>query len=653
MKEDVKAIHPMVSVPDAILSVLRSTALKIIGEGSGTEVIPVDWKLLMGRRLAHDVDMPAPGYPAYNASVMDGYAISSKDKIYLDGISWTHFVVDKVFAGEEVKQKTTNENLSTIPLAYYITTGAVVPDSCDCVVPIEDCYISDNSRNIMVKSTTTIQSGKWIRPIGFDIPSETKVLHRGHILDSSAIGLLLQCGIQQVEVQRKTRVGVMSTGNELLQSLDAGDVKKGMIPDVNRPMLLSRLTEFESCTPVDLGSQRDDCVASIVTALECGLKDQECDVIITTGGISMGESDLMEQVLVQKMGGELHFGRLHMKPGKPSTFITLHFAGRTRLFFALPGNPVSALVCTELLVRPCLQIMRDELILPLDSSDLLDDRLQAMVQNAWVHSERDAVLSHDIKLDVERPEYHRVTLKTVSGDIKRFTATSTGVQQSSRLLSMRDAEGLLVLPQANENRSVARKGETFTVLLFNGKEGVSVRNSRHMNRPAKKSIRISLVYIHDRIDIGSEPVTKLEELGHRIKGALTSVNAYEVNIVSSKLYAGLAEGLFDGCIHENNDEKSEINLYILVSKISFQLQIEIAATIRQRLAKIAESIAIIARQGVAAEHPPSTIYEVVVGYLSNSAGSMLILLPEEGLQGALSTVQDLIKHSLRVRCGKL
>jgi molybdenum cofactor synthesis domain-containing protein len=649
--KDIEAMHPMVSVPDAILSVLRSTALKILMEGSEAEAMSIDWKLLMGRRLAQDVYMEAPGYPAYNASIMDGYAISSEDKFIIDGSSWTHHVIDKVFAGDESRPVSKNENVSEIPLAFYITTGAVVPETCDCVVPIEDCYVSDDKQKIMVKAEAAIQSGKWIRPIGFDIPPNTRILPRGHVLDAPAIGLLIQSGIGKVQVQRKVRVGVMSTGNELLKSPDLQERKEGMIPDVNRPMLLSRLTEFESCIPVDLGSKRDDCDASIVKALEFGLNDEGCDVIITTGGISMGESDVMEKVLLQKMGGQIHFGRLHMKPGKPSTFITLHFAGRTRLIFALPGNPVSAIVCTELLVRPCLQMMRDELVLPIDPNESIGDKVKTMVQNAWVHSERNAILSHDVKLDMERPEYHRVTLTTDSRDISRYTATTTGIQQSSRLLSMRDAEGLLVLPHGNEKRSLARKGEIFTVLLLNDKQGVLVKNSHHLKHRIRKSLRISLVYIHDRSDLQSDHATMVQELGDRIKSTLTSFNNYDIDIVSSVSYSGLADGLFENCIYNTSDVNSEIDVYILVSKTSFRYQIEIASNIRQRLNKIADSIAIRARQGVTSDHPPNAIFEVVVGYLSNSSGSMLILLPADGFQGGLRNIQELMKHSLRIRHG--
>jgi molybdenum cofactor synthesis domain-containing protein len=323
------------------------------------------------------------------------------------------------------------------------------------------------------------------------------VLERGHVLDPPAIGLLLQLGVSEVHIRSPVKVGVLSTGNELLGPADNDDSPQvGRIPDVNRPILLSLLSTLGPwCIPVDLGIQRDDNIASLAQHLASAL--EECDVIISTGGISMGESDVMEHVLVKELGGTIHFGRLHMKPGKPTTFVTLSSNQRTRLFFAMPGNPVSATVCTHLLVKPCLNLLYNGPDGIVDThGESTEEMLQRVVQNAWLHPEVTATLTHDVKLDTERPEYHRVSL-AVSSD-GRLEATTTGVQRSSRLMSMRDAQGLVVLPQgAVGGKTKALKGEEYTVLLLHDDplHRVQACDSMHLNKKAHKSFRIGVVHV--------------------------------------------------------------------------------------------------------------------------------------------------------------
>ena len=159
----------------------------------------------------------------------------------------------------------------------------------------------------------------------------------------------------------------------------------------------------------------------------------------------MGEKDIMERVFTEGMGGRVHFGRMNMKPGKPTTFITIdRDAGGRKLVFALPGNPVSASVCTELLVRPCLDLLHQGG----DSDEKhsnADSFVKDAARNARVHEEVMAAITTDIKLDQGRPEYRRVALQraqTESGDKQQYAylATSTGVQRSSRVLSLRGAD---------------------------------------------------------------------------------------------------------------------------------------------------------------------------------------------------------------------
>ena len=497
----------MVSVPDAIRAVLRQTAFKLMSEPTTPESVDSwNWKELLGRRLAVDVIMSEPGYPAYSASIMDGYAIHTGDEnfsITSDGDGWTHVVVDRVFAGDAAKQvlqTTTASSALLLPSAYYITTGAIIPENCNCVVPIEACKVSDDGSRISI--TTTMKPGTWIRPIGCDIAAGTVVLPKGHIMQPVSMGLLMQSGVETVQVQQKLRVGVLSTGNELLlqrQQQQPNDGQQntattatGKIPDANRPILLALLSTF-GVEVIDLGIERDDDLEALTQTLRTAM--DTCDIILTTDGISMGEPDVLEQVVVQQLGGNLYFGRLHMKPGKPTTFVTVPHEGKTKLFFCMPGNPVSATVCTQLLVKPCLQLWSDASMDDDTSVDQQPDNgnmfsifanfnamVDRMVQNAWVHPEVTCRLSPNMKLDKERPEYHRVIFSTEK-EGKMLMATSTGVQRSSRLQSLRDADGLLVLPQGVDgHRMEVKAGEEFTVLLLKDDRGVQVGQSAHLNR---------------------------------------------------------------------------------------------------------------------------------------------------------------------------
>lgn len=316
--------HPMVPVPDAIRIVLRETArvlltpnakpqpsIQIRSDAPSSEIF--------GKVLDEEVRMKEPGYPPYNASIMDGYAIRTSEHSANKGgedDTWTHHVVDRVYAGDEQGPKSAGADAVALPSAYYITTGAVVPDTYDCVVPIEECLVSvEDQQKIRIHPSATIAPNTWIRPIGCDIPTGSVVLPKGHMMDPVALGLLQQSGADSIYVKRPLVVGVLSTGNELILGSKDDVTHTGKIPDVNRPILLNMLSTLGNyCQPRDLGNERDDDVQAMARTIDHAL--EKCDVIITTGGISMGETDIVERVLVDHCGGTLHLGRMHMKPGK-------------------------------------------------------------------------------------------------------------------------------------------------------------------------------------------------------------------------------------------------------------------------------------------------------------------------------------------------
>jgi molybdopterin molybdotransferase len=133
---------------------------------------------------------------------MDGFAIQTNDEFPRDnGEDWTHQVADKVYTGDQAPPKWLQES-GNLPLAYYITTGSVVPDSYNCVVPIEECQVSPDKKQIRIEPSATIQDQIWIRPIGCDIPAGSVVLPRGHRMDSVALDLLKQSGAELIQIKR-------------------------------------------------------------------------------------------------------------------------------------------------------------------------------------------------------------------------------------------------------------------------------------------------------------------------------------------------------------------------------------------------------------------------------------------------------------------
>ena len=634
--------HPMTAVPDALSIVLQETARRFLSKPRQTIQIPItNWDQLINQILIEPVYMQEPGYPNYRASIMDGFAIRVHEFESSNGGEWTHAVLDKVFAGDGVapKQSVSDQNL---PPAYYATTGAVVPDTFDCVVPIEECRLSDDQSKIAIQSTAIIQDQKWIRPVGCDIAPGSVVLPAGHVLDAVAMGLLRQAGCQYVTVSARPTVGVLSTGNELLQDSNSSTPTPiGSIPDVNRPILLSLFSAFDNCHAIDLGMVGDDDIDAMTNAIQAAMKS--CDVIITTGGISMGETDIVEQVLVERLQGQLHYGRMHMKPGKPTTFVTISPNQKTCLIFAMPGNPVSATVCTQLLVKPCLDLLVEGPDQSADTyGDSVDEQVRRIVSNAWVHPEIQGKLAHDIKLDPQRPEYHRVALKYRPDG--SCLVSSTGVQRSSRLMSLRDAEGLVCLPQASPGKTKALAGETYTVLLLREPKSrrVQVFNSLHLNKAKSrhKSTNVGIVQVN----------APNQDTDERVKKALSGSKSGTASIISSRVYSTeCAQSLFDYCTEEENADILVVTCPTLTG--CFRKHIELANDLRNKLDKVADAMALQARRGAAAQEQTTVLFEVVVGFVPKGKGSLLIFVPLEGLDGALGNVRGLLKHALQIARG--
>jgi molybdopterin molybdotransferase len=259
--------------------------------------------------------------PPFDQSAMDGYAVRTGD--FIDGAA-TLPVVARQIAGADH-----GIAAPAAPAAARIFTGAVIPPGFDAVVMQEECVPLAGAVTIARKP----EPGEHIRPAGDDVAEGAIVVRAATLIDSRHIAILAAAGVPHIRVRRRVRVGVVSTGNELRQ---AGEpLRIGEIHDSNRAMLLA-LLDMPAVELVDLGCVRDSRPA-IAHAFEAAARD--LDVVISTGGVSVGEEDHVAAA-VNAAGGTLSTLRAAIKPGKPASVGRLGAA----TLIGLPGNPVSALV---------------------------------------------------------------------------------------------------------------------------------------------------------------------------------------------------------------------------------------------------------------------------------------------------------------------
>lgn len=307
----------LLSIEEALRRVLARTAVL---EG---ESVPV--AAAAGRYLAEDVHATVD-LPPFASSAMDGYAVRAEDT------PGRLPVVFRIAAGVPAERALVGGE------AMAISTGGAVPPGADSVVPIEVVVESDNELEI----PAPVEPGANVRPLGGDVRAGDLVLAAGSRLGAAQIGALAAAGIADVVVARRPRVAVLSTGTELREPGET--LEPGQIYESNAPMLAAAF-EGAGAAVERIGPVSDD-EAEHRRALEHGL---EADVLVSSGGVSVGPHDLVRRILAE-LGVEEDFWGVAVRPGKPLAF---GVRGRT-LVFGLPGNPVSSLVGVELFVRPAL-----------------------------------------------------------------------------------------------------------------------------------------------------------------------------------------------------------------------------------------------------------------------------------------------------------
>lgn len=274
--------------------------------------------------------------PGFTNSSMDGFALSARDTT---STSNRLNVVGSIYAGDGTS--------STIRAgeAMRIMTGARLPDGADCVCMIEQVVVDHAGQTVTINKVMT--EGENVRHPGEDIKVGQPLVGPGDELTPLQLAVLASQGFTSILAIRRLRVGVLSTGNELVRSdrpLSGGEIR-----DTNGPLLMTLLEE-SGFTPVDLGIALDD-REEITRCLSSGVTD--CDAVISTGGVSVGDVDHVKLVIGELGGTSARTMRVAIKPAKPFAFATV--GERLTPIFGLPGNPVSTRVSFELFVRPALR----------------------------------------------------------------------------------------------------------------------------------------------------------------------------------------------------------------------------------------------------------------------------------------------------------
>ena len=362
----------------------------------------------IGRVLAEDLVAPA-SLPLFPSSAVDGYALRAADAgkpLRVIGES----AAGRPFAGT-IQPGT----------AARILTGGVLPDGADCVVMVEEVTLAGD----VVTTPSPLRAGTNFHAPGADVSAGEKVVAAGTQLSAAELGLAAALGFPRLPVRRRPRVALLSTGDELVEVGEKPG--RGQIVDSNRWALLAALREAGAeVRGLGIGPDEPEALRKLVVDVL-----REVDVLVTSGGVSVGTHDLIKPLLESL--GSVHVGRVKLKPGKPFTFATLPVAGATggeKLAFGLPGFPVSSLVTFEVFVRPALRKMQGF---------------------AALHRPTLPVrLAYDARASADRTEYQRVTLRREG---RELVAETTGSQSSSRLMSLAGAHALVRIPPGDQGIS--------------------------------------------------------------------------------------------------------------------------------------------------------------------------------------------------------
>jgi molybdopterin molybdotransferase len=400
----------MISVEDALQNILNSVSVL------GMEKVNI--LSALGRVIGEDV-YSGRNIPPKDNSAMDGYAVRSADTF---GASKENPVVLEVI--EELPAGSESQKAIGRGQAARIMTGAFVPEGADAIVPVENTR-KNNDGAVAIYANARIAQD--IRFAGEDVKSGEKVISKGEILGAAHIGMLASLGRSFVYLHQKPLVAIVSSGDELADIDEAPSLK---IVSSNSYSLAALITEC-GAIPMQMGiamDRREDLIDKFKAAMRA-------DLIISSGGVSVGDFDLVKDVMKQK-GNQMQFWQVAMKPGQPLAFGALENIP----VIGLPGNPVSTMVSFEQFARPAI--------------------LKMMGHKNIFRRTIQAILTEDIEKRLGKRYFIR-GIATLGAD--GFTVRTTGEQGSGILKSMVAANGLLILPP---DITRAKAGESVTVQLI-------------------------------------------------------------------------------------------------------------------------------------------------------------------------------------------
>jgi len=372
------------------------------------DTVTIDHAVAVGRVLARDV-VTFENVPPFDNSAVDGYAVRSSD---VATVPTELVVIDTVAAGAASSREVSSGE------AIRIMTGAPIPVGVDAVVMVEDSERVGDNR---VRLTKAAEAGGAIRQAGSDVRAGEMVFAAGTVLNAPAIGVLASINARQVEVYRPARVALLSTGDELV--IDGSPLGPGQIRESNLTML-DDLIRKTGCELINLGVVRDD-----EAELERVLRDvsSRCDAIVTSGGVSMGDFDVVKAVLSRI--ADMQWMQLAIKPAKPFAFGQLRAGdGRVVPIFGLPGNPVSSMISYELIARPALLSMMGH--------ERTERTRIAAIAEAPLRRKRDG-------------KVHYMRVFASFGDDGRLHVRESGPQGSHQLAATAIANAIAVVPDGD------------------------------------------------------------------------------------------------------------------------------------------------------------------------------------------------------------
>jgi len=399
----------MISVEEALKIILQESHVL---EGEEKDILSC-----LNKILADDV-YSRDNLPPFDKSAMDGYAIKSEDTdLYEDGISINLEVVDLIKAGESSNKELINGQ------AMKIMTGAPLPKGANAVIQIEKVKVHEDILYI----SENVKNGFNVIKLGEEIKVGDMALKKGTLIRPTEIGILASLGYSKIKVHRDPIIAIITTGDELV---DLNETPKfGQIRNSNEYSLKALVLNLglEALSLGIVEDKKDTLKNKVKEALE------KADIVITSGGASVGDFDFVEQVL-NEINADIKFQSVAIKPGKPISFAVID----KKLFFSLPGNPLSAITTFEEFVKPACEKM--------------------LGKNMESDNNFPVILAEDFKEKEGRRKYIYVNIKAEN---RKLYAYKVGSQSSNQLITMSKANGIIIMPEGIKYK---RAGE-----ILNGK----------------------------------------------------------------------------------------------------------------------------------------------------------------------------------------